>query len=684
MPMAEGPRSMVAFPVIRSFLVDNYRLFPGIDGENSLSFSPPEGISIVAGVNGLGKTTLINILFRLIVGPFDIPKLDEGSRFGSTARDRDTGWIGRRDFFTRRVADRAATASAELHFSIGDTPFVVRRSLADCRLISAVVSGRQLDISTQTEADYKTAILNASGFSSYVDFLIAVKFLTFFNEERRDILWDNQAQRQFFRILFASAANSQDWVRLESEIGSADSSARNASAYAVRLEREIISLEEALQKNAGVAAELAAKQRILDADLAKLKDLEGKAEALGDSIANLSRQTERAKLAEDDARRLLEELRYTALGRLFPTLDETSRYILTHLFANGRCLACGAEAEAEVERLTRAIRDGICAVCGSAANQHDHGQADERVVPSRSLERRKIKKAEESLSTIRIEREASTAAEMIARDQLKSITGEIDRLMRAIDNQRLANATLRARLPPDPQEIADKRRAFEAARTSQKESERQRATAERRYQVLLSQTEEIFRAASTQIARRFQRYATAFLEEECSLSFRLVEDRPSQSGARFMYPSLKFEMSAAAFETRQFREHPEDVSESQREFVDLAFRMALMEAASIDERHTLVIETPEASLDAIFMRKAGHMLRAFAENGTRIIVTSNLTSSVMIPALLGGETDNADEILRRRNRILSLLDVAAPNAAVRKFGEEYRQFLETGIRGRIG
>lgn len=165
--------------------------------------------------------------------------------------------------------------------------------------------------------------------------------------------------------------------------------------------------------------------------------------------------------------------------------------------------------------------------------------------------------------------------------------------------------------------------------------------------------------------------------------FSARRDRPSQSGARFMYPSLKFEMSAAAFETKQFRERPDDVSESQREFVDLAFRMALMEAASNDQAATLIIETPEASLDAIFMRKAGTMLRAFAEDERRIVVTSNLTSSVMVPSLLGGETTDPNEIADRWTRVLDLLTVAAPNAAVRKFRVEYRRFLEAGVEGRV-
>lgn len=674
---------MIHFPVFKSLKVSDYRLFPGTDPNPGINFDILPGISIIAGINGLGKTTLINVLFRLVVGPFELPKLENAARFGSTARVRETPWSSRREFFTRRVADKAEHALATLHFAIGDREFQVTRSLADCGLLQATVDGVEIELSDAFETNYKDQIVGSAGLGSFVDFLTAVKFLTFFNEDRRDILWDDQAQRQFFRILFASPAVSQEWVQHEALIGSADSSARNASTFASRLERDIAQLEEALQKNAGVTAELAAQQKLLDADLERQGELENNAAELKKSQVGFARQMERAKLAEDGARRELEELRYTALGRLFPSLDETARYILTHLFADAHCLACGADAAAEVERLERAILDGICVVCNAPPDRQERTSASEQVVPVHMVEQKMLDRAVAAVINARTEREAAASAEDKVRTSLVAVNEELDRVSRSIDERRLAHATLRARLPPDPEEIAEKRRSLENARKSQHEYEQERAREERKYQLLLTQTEELFRAAAVRVSHRFQRFATAFLEEECSLSFRLVEDRPSQSGARFMYPSLKFEMSAAAFETKQFRERPDDVSESQREFVDLAFRMALMEAASDDQSATLVIETPEASLDAIFMQKAGTMLRAFAEGERRIVVTSNLTSSVMVPALLGGVTTNETEIASRRQRVLDLLTVAAPNAAVRKFGDEYRKFLEAGIEGRV-
>lgn len=595
---------MIHFPVFEHLQVKNYRLFPGTERDPGLDFAIRPGLSIVAGINGLGKTTLINILFRLVVGPFELPKLDNAARFGSTARVRETPWPARREFFSRRVADKAREATARLTFVIGAQRFCVERSLADCRLLSATVGGHPIVITDGFESAYKDQVVGNAGLGSFVDFLTMVKFLTFFNEERRDILWDDQAQRQFFRILFSSPAISQEWVQHESDIGSADSSARNASAFASRLEKDIATLEEALEKNAGVTAELAAAQKLLDADLERQAELETRAEGLKKQLTSLTRQMERAKLAEDGARRQLEELRYTALGRLFPSLDEAARYIFTHLFADAHCLACGADAKEEIARLEHAIVQGVCAVCGADPSRQERSSISAQVVPVHMVEQKMLDRALEAVANARTEREAATTAEASVRSQLEEFNTELDRVSRSVDKRRLANATLRARLPPDPDQIAGKRKALENARRSQEEYERQRARAERKYQVLLTQTEELFRAAAVRVAHRFQRFATAFLEEKCSLS-------------------------------------------------------------------------------AIFMQKAGTMLRAFAEGERRILVTSNLTSSVMVPALLGGPTDDPDEIGERWTRVLDLLTVAAPNAAVRKFGPAYRGFLEAGVHGRV-
>jgi len=76
---------------------------------------------------------------------------------------------------------------------------------------------------------------------------------------------------------------------------------------------------------------------------------------------------------------------------------------------------------------------------------------------------------------------------------------------------------------------------------------------------------------------------------------------------------------------------------SQGEFIDLAFRLALVSVAAEGGAASMIFDAPEASLDALFMRRAGAFLAKFTNDnpGNRLIVTSNLTNADMIPALFG-------------------------------------------------
>ncbi len=128
-------------------------------------------------------------------------------------------------------------------------------------------------------------------------------------------------------------------------------------------------------------------------------------------------------------------------------------------------------------------------------------------------------------------------------------------------------------------------------------------------------------------------------------------------------------MSGSDFPTAVRRTGPDQVSESQREFVDLAFRMTLMTVASADGAGSLVIDAPEASLDAVFSERAASVLVRFADptRNNRVIVTSNLVDGQLIPRLLS-EADISSDADRR---FVDLLNIATPTRAVTELGSEY-------------
>ena len=139
-------------------------------------------------------------------------------------------------------------------------------------------------------------------------------------------------------------------------------------------------------------------------------------------------------------------------------------------------------------------------------------------------------------------------------------------------------------------------------------------------------------------------------------------------------------MTSGTFDNPFPRRNRSEVSMSQGEFIDLAFRLALVEVAAGDGPATLVFDAPEASLDALFMRRAGTFLTRFtqANEENRLIVTSNLTNADMIPALFGAyeqqEGDPAPVTIPRSerwDRVIDLLKIAAPTSAVQLVKSRY-------------
>ena len=82
----------------------------------------------------------------------------------------------------------------------------------------------------------------------------------------------------------------------------------------------------------------------------------------------------------------------------------------------------------------------------------------------------------------------------------------------------------------------------------------------------------------------------------------------------------------------QARSRADNVSESQRFFLDIALRMALSEFMSAPTA-ILLIDTPEGSLDITYEARAGDMFSNFAKRGNFILMTANLRSSALMRRL---------------------------------------------------
>jgi hypothetical protein len=153
------------------------------------------------------------------------------------------------------------------------------------------------------------------------------------------------------------------------------------------------------------------------------------------------------------------------------------------------------------------------------------------------------------------------------------------------------------------------------------------------------------------------------------------------------YPTFAVQMTSAVTPSAgSTRNHEDDVSESQKEFIDLAFRMAVTKtyetAINGSFGAMIVIETPESSLDSVFINNAGKMLRSWCADPlpgmNSVIATSNLNRENMIASLLGLHDKRPPSKSMIRKRLINLLEVAAENATLRQHRNDYEsQFNES-------
>lgn len=144
--------------------------------------------------------------------------------------------------------------------------------------------------------------------------------------------------------------------------------------------------------------------------------------------------------------------------------------------------------------------------------------------------------------------------------------------------------------------------------------------------------------------------------------------------AKVTFPAFELDLSGANFTAPTRRKGPDAVSESQREFIDLAFRMALIHVAGNGAGGTLVLDAPESSLDAVFVKRAADVLCKFsrADANNRLVVASNLIDGELLPEMIRDGITPQDH----DQRLVNLMDIAVPTAALRENAEAYARELK--------
>ena len=665
---------MVRLPVLTKLEVTDYELFPGDSSGSGIDWSFQQGVTVIAGINGLGKTTLLMMILRSLTGPYDLTGEGALQSLGVTLPENPVKLKPRHSgIFRPRVSDAAENAKVALSARFGENVITITRWLKNLSLDGLTIDEQPVELPSTAaarEAFFQSKLTKLIGLGSFVDVLLVLHHVILFYENRPGALWDTNAQRHLLRALCLDQDDAERVAQLERQLQGADSRARNVHARIATTKKRF---REALQQEAeaeGVNATLSAELEILDAELREAERLESEIQQLDDLRKGARLAHERAKIVREEADGAVESMKYTALLRHFPTMDDTTRLVLSRIMTDGLCIACRAPAPERQIELEKQVARGCCPICGAEPDIQDNvvaGHEFDQPRMKRKQERAARAKREEATQRVELDRYAGRYREALL---------EWEGVRESRRERKEKTRQLQARLP-DTLTSREYENELKSLRRDHEGWQTLRMARLRDLRTLYAERGNAITEKSDELQRAFAELVEALLAEKVRLVQVQVQPRyleaPGDSGDRVEVPAYAAEMTAATRPALTRRNDPREVSESQRELIDLAFRLALVDV--FGGASTFAMETPEASLDGISMERVGKALAEFASRGdNRLVVTSNLTNTSIVSTMFKTTEPDAEPASRMR-RVLSLLDLAAPNRALIEDKHRYEGLL---------
>lgn len=657
----------INLPKFERLEVKDFQLYPGGADAPGISFDFDEGPWIVLGVNGLGKSTLLLIMKKLLTGPVTVR--DAG--FSGSGREL---LLSDRRIFAARVSDQARNATAEIRVSFGGTVLTATRQLDNLALTSATIDLDGSSTQTTDEEAYRTSLTKAMGLSRFEDAVRVIDRIVFYLESRETLVWDTAAQFEIFRALLLPEKSGQ--IRsLESEIISADSSARNLNAA-------LYKLSERRRKEIAKHSNAAETAALLEDAKAKLAELEKREEKQMASLPELDqRRTDARRIRMqavrdvDEFAQRYEEQKFNFLRHAFSGVPPSDKYIFLKLITERVCATCGSQAEQAAKELERRPAEGRCLICGTPLNTSEAVTTTTEAIQDKvKLSYAELAAAKEHAESAET-RYAEDAAEFDkCQAALANLRDEIDQAKREI--RRLQNrlpAEARSEEARFDDRIEDLRREVFAFR-------REREIAETKIAEFLKELSAVAVQLRESLEQIFKRRAEAFFSESVRLVYAPRSERIGQAGRTFEFPAFEVELTSGSTAGDYVRRKASDVSLSQHEYLDLIFRMSLVEALS-GGAGTFVVDGPEGSVDAVFAKRAGNLFSEIASDGraVSVILACNIVAGDFIPHTLQGYSSKKS----REARVIDLTKLATPTAALSNLRSEYdeavREILERGV-----
>ncbi|SFH01604.1 hypothetical protein SAMN05518865_13023 [Duganella sp. CF458] len=631
-PNQVSPR--INFPQIADVKLENFDLYTQ---EPNAAVSITRPVFCLIGANGLGKSTFLNTVNYVITGAVPDP-----ARSFQSANDyfKNASRVSRtEEYFNGRISEsRRKLAQATVRLTWPQKTISITRPFFDGPGISKM---EIVDVGQQTTKiwladenndpsdllkEYEAQILELTGLNDFPQFAFLLHFVATFDEGRHLLTWDDSALTNAMYLAFggdSEAAKAAD--RLQHDMERESSKARNVR-YAAR------HVSEQIEQLIAILPGEESSEHITESEL-KLRYDE-----LTATHGNLEQRV-RAKQSElRDC-----DMKWTQLSAALTEAQLQYR----QLFSN-RVKKTNAAEHHPIVRAT--LIDDICAICSSSGvsalirsklNECRCPLCDSEL-PNISSEDDvvgKLKELDEKIITIRNELNiVLTARERISIELSATEKDEADAFSRLRNFEEKESSWLtKSNANSNTDLISTQIEKLESERKeffAQSEAHyKKRDELRKKLHAFEKDLKSRYEICSQKFVPRFRELAEEFIGLPVDVE---LEHRQGVNASGF---GLRLRMND------KLRLSADKLSESQRFFIDIALRMALLEFMSVGQS-TILIDTPEGSLDIAYEARAGAMFSKYVEGGNRILMTANLRSSELVLRLAKSQRSAGMQIVR--------------------------------------
>lgn len=631
--MSAAVAKKISFPRIGRIALENFDLY---SNEPNPDVPINRKVFCLIGANGLGKSTFLNTINFTITGAIPDPnrKFQSAQDYYKNAARQDRS----EDYFNGRISEasrRIARATVDLVWPSAVVTItrdlfgggvVSRLQIRDLETGITTVMTQEDSIDGDLNRPFEAEVIRLTGLEDFPQFVFLIHFVATFDEGRHLLMWDDGALTNALYLAFgADPIAAQQADKLQRDMDRESSRGRNVRFSARHVADRIKMLADVL-KNAEPS------DHVTEAELQSQHD---------GLISQRNDAEERVRRKQGELRDA--DLKWTDLSaaltehqleyrRLFSSRVQRSSSVEHHpiiraTVSEDRCAICGTiHVGAAIQA---ALKRGECPLCESAI---DLTVKDEGSVAELQRIDRAIGVLRDDLAAILATRDrvsAEVAAAQAAEDA--SIAA-----LRAFEEKESAGLA-RVGIGADFSAIEEQIKKLEAERQeflSQSEAHyKKRDEFRNQLRIYEKQLKAQYEIGSQSFVPRFRELAEAFIGLPIDVE---LEHRQGLNDSGF---GLRLRMDD------QLRSLPDTVSESQRFFIDIALRMALSEFMAVGPA-TLLIDTPEGSLDIAYEARAGAMFSKFVANENAVLMTANLRSSELILRLASLEKKQGMQIVR--------------------------------------